>query len=653
MRLIVVLRYVLVVVIVVLASVGFRLLGVAPLPSSAAPRPRQMATPTEAPPGTPTEVPPSCAVAGDKVVSPTRIMLGDQATITLSLRPDCEGVSLLDADVMIVIDRSGSMTNEGKLAAAKAAASRFVDILDPALVRIGLLTFTGDVELRVRLTSDYEVLRAAIKRLDPIGDTDMAGGLRAAGDELLATEPNRRKILILLTDGHQEGKPGDPVAVAQSLKASGIEIYALGLGKEIDTDSLQKIASDPTHYYAAPTAADLDAIYQRIGGRVLPALPSDLLLDDDMGADIHFVPGSAVPPATEDSASLHWSVEVLPSDGLVLTYTIQPDKPGLLPTNVKAIVSYDSPSGVRHRLELPVPVIEVVGPSPTPTATGSATPVVTMTDPPSSSPPPSMTSAPTSTQTPTPTSTPTNRPPSNATVTRPPNGTATGLPTTTAESTPTAARGEPALLYLPLMMVETCPPRDRFIDVVMVLDASTSMLQTVESGRNKLDVAKESARVFLQGLRLRQGGDRVAIVTFNTSAETLQGLTFDRDLLEAALPRVVVRSQSRLELGIAMANLRLLARPVDRSQAIVVLSDGKVNPSASSKAIAAAETSRVAGVEVYVVGFGPDLDEATLRAIARTADRYLPVPDPTQLVNAFRKLSHRVPCSPSAYWGRR
>ena len=157
MRFIVVLRNVLVVVIVVLASVGFRPLGVAPLPSSAAPRPRQIATPTEAPPETPTAVPPSCAVAGDKVVSPTRIMLGDQATITLSLRPDCEGVSLLDADVMIVIDRSGSMTNEGKLAAAKAAASRFVDILDPALVRIGLLTFTGDVDFRVRLTRDYEV----------------------------------------------------------------------------------------------------------------------------------------------------------------------------------------------------------------------------------------------------------------------------------------------------------------------------------------------------------------------------------------------------------------------------------------------------------------------------------------------------------------
>lgn len=615
MRLSVELRGARIIVLVLLALAGAKLPGLAPNSSSAAARQWQVGTATDAPPVTTTVVPPSCAITGDKVVFPKRIMLGEQATITLSVRPACEGISQLSADVMIVMDRSGSMTYEGKLEAAKAAAIRFIDMMDPSLMRIGLLTFTGEIELRVRLTDDYEVLRTAIKRLSPIGDTDMAGGLRVSGGELLASGPGRRKVLILLTDGVQDGIPGDPVMVAQGLKDAGIEIFALGLGKDVDTASLQKIASDQSHYYPAPSATDLDAIYQRIGSRVLPVLPSNLLLDDIMGADIQFIPGSAAPPAAEQPNSLHWSVADLPDEGLTLTYAILPGRPGLLPTNLKAVVSYDAPHGVRHTFELPIPVIDVLTPAPTPTVT--------------------------------------TEPSSAATVTVPTTPSGTASPTPTATQSPTVEIGEPLPLFLPVLVVETCPPRDHFIDVVVVLDASTSMLQPVASGQNKLDVARESVRTFLQGLRLRQGGDRAAIVTFNASAETLQGLTFDRLLLESALTRVVVRPQSRLERGIAMANARLLAGPRDRSQAIVLLTDGKVNPSLPETAIAAANTSRAAGVDVFVVGFGPDLEEVNLRAIAHVPDRYLPVPDPVKLVEAFRQLSRSVPCSSSAYWGRR
>lgn len=564
----------------------------------------------------------ACHITGDKVVAPSQIQLGDQATITISLLSSCEGLSTQLADIMIVIDRSGSMTYDNKMVAAKAAAVKFVEHLDPTLVRLGLLTFTGEVEMRVRLTNELGVIRAAIERLTPIGDTDMAGGLDAAGQELVSSEPSRRKILILLADGQQDGVPGDPVAVATNLKRLGIEIFAIGVGEDADIDSLKIIATDESHYYYAPTASELDMIYQQLGGRVLPDPPSNVQIDDEMGADIQFLPSTANPVAKESSTSLHWNKSSVTSDGILLSYTIVPQKVGVLPTNRRAVVKYESPQGTQHTLDLPIPRIEVIAP------TETAVPTETRT------PSPSYTAEPSKTRTPGPSST----------VSR--------VTSTPSKSAPTSVGTVLRSLFLPIAIAEECPSKERFTDVVMVIDASTSMLQLVDGSLSKLDIAKDATRVFYGGLRLRKNGDRAAIVAFNDSAEVVQELTSELSLLEAALERVSVRPKSRLDLGLALASVRLSSRG-DRTQAIVLLSDGKINQSAPSSAIAAANMARATGVEVYVVGFGPDLDEGTLKSIAGSANYYVPVPDPKLLVRVYRRLVRQVSCSPSIYWSRR
>ena len=136
------------------------------------------------------------------------------------------------------------------------------------------------------------------------------------------------------------------------------------------------------------------------------------------------------------------------------------------------------------------------------------------------------------TPTPSPTAT------STATATPPPTSTATATltptPTPTLQSRP---------LYLPVALREVCLPSQQHVDVVLVLDASTSMLQPTERGGSKLEAARAAAAAFLGQLRL-DDGDQASIVTFNSDAQMAQHLTADRGALDTALAGIEAAPQT-------------------------------------------------------------------------------------------------------------
>lgn len=232
-------------------------------------------------------------------------------------------------------------------------------------------------------------------------------------------------------------------------------------------------------------------------------------------------------------------------------------------------------------------------------------------------------------------------------------------PTSTSTAEPSQAPSPTAtwqlrLLYLPVLLGERCPPSQLFTDVVLVIDASTSMNERAADGRSGLEVAIEAARSFIQGLRVRTGQDRVAIVTFNEAASTLQQLTDVEPSLLAALARIRPEANSRVDLGVERAMVELVAR--GRSghvQAMIVLSDGKVNQVASDRPGIVARRARLAGITIYVVGMGPSFDQRILREMASGPARYFPAPDPLLIRDIYDELSTRVPCPAEAYWGRR
>lgn len=190
-------------------------------------------------------------------------------------------------DVVLIIDRSGSMDDEGgtplqPLADAKSAAISFVREVG-SRDKLGLVTFATAASLDQILTSNHEAL---IKRIDSIAIrtgttqyTNMGEAIREAFKELKSPrhEMGKDAVTIILTDGistHpvRRGDPSYPEKYAENFaaeaKAAGMIIYTIGLGRNPNFEHLARIATSPAYTYRALTSKDLSAIYERIGTKI-------------------------------------------------------------------------------------------------------------------------------------------------------------------------------------------------------------------------------------------------------------------------------------------------------------------------------------------------------------------------------------------------
>ena len=194
---------------------------------------------------------------------------------------DCTSPSVceFDLDVMMVMDRSGSMGYDSptRMSQAKIAANNFLGNLKSS-DQSGLVSFANTATLDKMLSSDHSQTQAAVTSLIPNGATNIGDAIKLANGEFVSTRanPEAAKIMILLTDG-KANKPNGPgygeyaadvayaLAKANEAAAAGIKIFTIGLGENINATMLQQIAaSTGGQYYFAPTAQDLDAIFALI-----------------------------------------------------------------------------------------------------------------------------------------------------------------------------------------------------------------------------------------------------------------------------------------------------------------------------------------------------------------------------------------------------
>ncbi len=166
-------------------------------------------------------------------------------------------------DVMLVIDRSGSMGGQ-PLADAKEASKTFVDMLSLPPDQVGLVSFESWATLDQELTTSQVSITQAIDNLAAGGGTNIGAAIDLATQELTGTRhiPSNAQVMILLSDGYG----GDPIPAAERAKSAGIRVIVIGLGTGVNESLLQGIATSPSDYYHAPTSADLADIFGLIGG---------------------------------------------------------------------------------------------------------------------------------------------------------------------------------------------------------------------------------------------------------------------------------------------------------------------------------------------------------------------------------------------------
>jgi Mg-chelatase subunit ChlD len=199
---------------------------------------------------------------------------------------------IIPTDVLVAIDLSGSMNNDGgtppqPVTAALQAAGRFIKSLN-ANDRVGVVTFATNATVTTELTNQHEAVaeKVLVLGIDPAeetGFTNTAAALLAAQSELSSSRHNldARRVVVLLTDGlptaaGDEDALAAAVTVAEKLDQDGVEVYAIGLGSGVDQAFVRSIASDDTNAYFTPSIGDLASIYAEITLSLCTAGPTKI-----------------------------------------------------------------------------------------------------------------------------------------------------------------------------------------------------------------------------------------------------------------------------------------------------------------------------------------------------------------------------------------
>lgn len=168
---------------------------------------------------------------------------------------------------VLVIDRSGSMQDEGKMDAAKQAAITYIDLLSPQ-DNMAILTFSSDAKVVQDLTVDKDILKAKVGTIVTESNTALLDGISRGTDLLLPV--NGRKAIILLSDGGENASRINRNDLMTKVRDAGFSVFCIGLGQgQIDADFLQKLASDSGgKMFLSPSPADLTSFYTLIHTQV-------------------------------------------------------------------------------------------------------------------------------------------------------------------------------------------------------------------------------------------------------------------------------------------------------------------------------------------------------------------------------------------------
>ncbi len=192
-------------------------------------------------------------------------------------------------NVVLVIDISGSMQatdyEPSRIEAAKDSAEILLSSLD-AKDHAGIVTFESGATTGAYLSpykqNVIEKLRSIVAKE---GKTAIGDGL-ALGIDMASSIPNKKKVVILLSDGVNNAGVITPTEAVTFAQLNDIQVYTIGMGSEgkvvlghdwmgnpiyaeLDEQTLQSIAEETGgSYFKSVDTTTLDTIYQNIGENI-------------------------------------------------------------------------------------------------------------------------------------------------------------------------------------------------------------------------------------------------------------------------------------------------------------------------------------------------------------------------------------------------
>ena len=566
-----------------------------------------------------------CETMISHTLSTTAIRDCDTITVTTSVRSACESCPG-DVNVVFVI---GTWPN------GISAAAVLVDSLERLRKDTGMdfnaaavLLDPPSARLIVPLTDDLARVRSAVAQRrtyrGPGGYSRAASITRGLLRKTASLDPARCDIVVFygqLKDIERFAEFRlELLRAARALRGDDLTLMAHCIDvADHDCRAWREVPSSLRFYGQEPDQRKIPAAVKSHINELADRAPGgmhSLGLEFELSENLMLITGSANPPPSEvmtgTSTVIRWLWE-RPDEDRVYSTSYRVSSLALGASRIEGLVEVKPRTGRRFGLPMTPVAISV---------TSRCAPTVT------------------STATPTDTPEPTSTSPATATLTRiPPSLTATPF------SRP---------VYLPISLREVPCMRKLPADVVLVLDASTSMQGPAGDGRTKLEAARAAATAFVDLLRL-DAEDQAAIVSFHRDARVVIGLTGDRTALRSALGAIATSSQTCLVCGLEAARVALDgdARRPSNQPVIILLTDGRSNPRPASEAMVEADRLKGRGVVIFTIGLGAELDDKALTAIASRPAFAFQSFNGAALEAIYREIAVTLPGPADCYWGRR
>ncbi|MBN1755303.1 VWA domain-containing protein [bacterium] len=196
------------------------------------------------------------------------------------------------------------------------------------------------------------------------------------------------------------------------------------------------------------------------------------------------------------------------------------------------------------------------------------------------------------------------------------------------------------------------------VDIILILDTSTSMLAEDFKPKNRLEAAKMVAKEFIEG----RENDRIGLVVFAAKSFSQCPLTLDYGILLNFIDQTkigMIEDGTAIGMAIATATNRLRESKAE-SKVIILLTDGR-NNAGEIDPVTAANIADAFDIKVYSIGAGKlgyalypvddpffgkryvqmpvEIDEQTLRKVSSiTNGKYFRATDTEKLREIYKEI---------------
>jgi Ca-activated chloride channel homolog len=196
-------------------------------------------------------------------------------------------------NLSIVLDRSGSMAEEGKMSHARAALHALINQLRGDDV-LSLVVYDNEVDVlwpASPVGRKKDELRRLVNEVYPRGRTNLGGGLNEGyhqiGCNLQSEYVNR---VILLSDGLANEGITDPrrlAGIAQRQRASGVSLTTIGVGLDYNENLMVDLSEQGGgNYYFIENPENLASVLRKEFDQLSSMMAQNVILELDLGRGV-------------------------------------------------------------------------------------------------------------------------------------------------------------------------------------------------------------------------------------------------------------------------------------------------------------------------------------------------------------------------------